>query len=648
MTLQAKQIADNASFQAFVNCYLREIDAGVWHDRDNWHRQTAMPVAQDSSHVLELQLTHFNITLALNVSYRSLVGRHTISSVYKKADKDWTWQQVDSFSSILLLIEHIYHKPNNLQFCSADKEELLARTIESQQVMHHYIEQRDQDEALNSERFIDTEQSLLFGHWLHPTPKSRQGIHHWQHQDYTPELKAQFQLHFFAVDKELVRQSSRAKLDVESLVMNIVKDDNKQLRNLSDSYQLIPVHPLQAHWLIHQDYIKALIKQQKLINIGPLGLKFSPTSSVRTLYNPDLDYMVKVSIPVKITNSLRNNREHELDAGFYVGEFIKKSGFYQDSPQFSIIDDPAYITANLPGMEESGFEVIFRDNPFKKTSEPLQNTKPNIQAEEKIYSIAALVQNPLHTGQDSRLQKRVNSLAKKMKLSKQDASLHWFDCYWHCAIESAITLYDKYGLALEAHQQNSLLDLSQDYPSHYYYRDNQGFYLSQQKQAQLLKWAPNLAKTKDLFYDDAEICERFSYYLFINQLFSVINRFGIDGLISEQQLLSLSQNKLNSLKEKLSGAGLTLIDKLFTQTSLACKGNLLTRIDDVDELQAENELAVYTTIVNPFYLKGSKSKATESNVSKSQLNNAAVKNKVSDTLHTSTEALATEVCLESA
>ena len=37
--------------------------------------------------------------------------------------------------------------------------------------------------------FIEAEQSLLFGHLTHPTPKSRQGILEWKSAMYSPELK---------------------------------------------------------------------------------------------------------------------------------------------------------------------------------------------------------------------------------------------------------------------------------------------------------------------------------------------------------------------------------------------------------------------------------------------------------------------------
>lgn len=603
MTLLAKKIANNASFQAFVNCYLREIDKGVLHTNAEWEQKTGLFFNADNAHILEVQLTHLNTSLAMGVTYYSLVGRHVITNVYQKKDNQWHWQTVDSLSAIFLLVNNIYHTDdkNESTPLNQDKIELLARTLESHQVMQDYLVARFEDPRLQSPTYIDSEQSILFGHWLHPTPKSRQGIHHWQHEHYTPELAGEFQLHFFAVNRSLVRQSSIMVETAEDIIQLIIDQAPNMaiLDQLNQHQQLVPVHPLQAQWLLRQDYIQALITQGELKDAGLMGATFTPTSSVRTLYCDALDFMIKLSIPVKITNSMRINMEHELDAGLCMANLLRHHDLSNFIPNFSTIDDPAYLTLTLPGKVESGFELIIRDNPFSQSTND-QGMPISVQ------SIAALMQAPLSPATPSKLSAIISSLADKQKISKKSASLLWFDAYWECAIESAIKLYDKYGIALEAHQQNSLLDVTYGIPTRYYYRDNQGFYLSNNLREQLLAMEPNLINTLDLFYDDQVICDRFSYYLFINQLFSVVNRFGIDQLITESELLEIIKNKLQQLLSQLNNVGIHLVQSMLKRRDIPCKGNLLTRISDVDELQADQELAIYTPIKNPLYNFSSK------------------------------------------
>lgn len=584
----AKQLAEKASFQAFANAYLKEVDPGVWHTNSEWQRQTGLALGKQDTYALELQLNGTGDTLALGVSYRSIVGRHVLTKCYRKLNNRWSWQAIDFTSAIMMLIDNIYARNDNSLSTSENKIELLNRTLESLQIMQDYLTQRQNDPNLDRLDYISSEQSLLFGHWLHPTPKSRQGIHTWQHKNYTPELQSKFQLHFFAVSRRLLHQNSLVEESIEQIINQIAETDSN---TIDIDKQLIPVHPLQAQWLLHQDYIKQLQADGLIIDLGFMGKTFTPTSSVRTLYCSELNYMIKLSIPVKITNSLRKNMAHELEPGLNVGKLFSLSKFGQQFPQFVLIEDPAFITAKLPGMQESGFETIIRQNPFI-TSE---KDKPTL-------SIAALVQDPILPGTSSKLAQQVLSMASKQNISVEEAALHWFNCYWQCAIEPAIRLYDSQGIGLEAHQQNSLLTITDNSPSRYYYRDNQGFYLSEKMREQLLERVPELKNTPDLFYADNMIADRFGYYLFVNQLFSIISRFGQDKLIDENQLLQLSYYKLSELFSKtLKGLGINFVNRVFNTPHIPCKGNLLTRVADVDELEADQELAVYTNIHNPFF-----------------------------------------------
>ncbi|UZM97786.1 IucA/IucC family protein [Lysinibacillus sp. MHQ-1] len=92
---------------------------------------------------------------------------------------------------------------------------------------------------------------------------------------------------------------------------------------------------------------------------GALGAYYTATSSIRTVYNAQEEMMYKFSIPVKITNSLRVNRTHELKAGIAMARLMKKIDFLQKHSSFQMMNDPAYMTIEFPNQTESGFEVIF-------------------------------------------------------------------------------------------------------------------------------------------------------------------------------------------------------------------------------------------------------------------------------------------------
>ncbi|HEY6077525.1 MAG TPA: ferric iron reductase [Polyangiaceae bacterium] len=178
-------------------------------------------------------------------------------------------------------------------------------------------------------------------------------------------------------------------------------------------------------------------------------------------------------------------------------------------------------------------------------------------------------------------------------------SCDWLGRYLSCAIEPLIRLYDEHGIALEAHQQNSLLDLRAGYPRAFYFRDSQGYYLSSQHRSRLIALQPELLQRPELFFDDQLIQRRFAYYLFSNHLFAVVQRLGADGLLDEDVALAIVKSRLTTLAGELCGQGRLLLESVLERSRLPYKANLLTRVHDVDELTSEQEQAVYVEIENP-------------------------------------------------
>jgi siderophore synthetase component len=591
MHQSAKQIAENATFQAFINSYLKEVDCGHWMESKEWMQEQQPSITLSGKSVVEMELPVQSDKFAVEVIYRSRTGRHLIGCSLKYCDRRREWIHQDRLPMMIALIHelHLMAKSNGCHELASHFDELVLRLIESYQTMTLYIEARMNDEnSVYSENitFIEAEQSLLFGHWLHPTPKSRQGMAGWQHPSYAPELKGRFQLHYFQIDRELVIDASNNQKSASEIILHSLTKSMPHL-TVPQNGCLIPVHPLQAQWLLQQNHVKEAMEKNLIKNIGPIGAYYSATSSIRTVYNPEDEWMYKFSVPVKITNSLRTNQLHELRAGTAMAKLMDKLRFTEKYPAFRMIDDPAYITAEFPGEKETGFEVIIRSNPFP------------VGKDKGISTIAALVQDPL-PGERSRLQRIIERLAQSELRETTDVSRDWFEKYWKCSIEPLIRLYDEHGIALEAHQQNSILDITAGYPEAYYYRDNQGYYLSNSYRETLCGLLPSLEECPELFFKDDLIQERFTYYLFMNQLFSVICRFGQEGLMCEDRLIEWCRKQLSRLEKEMSGQGKAFIHHILQSEKLSYKANLLTRFHDVDELMTKNEQAVYTYIPNPF------------------------------------------------
>ncbi len=571
----SRQIAEAATFQSFANCYMREVNGGTLV----LHRTPSGPMD-----CMEWSLPRQQTVLRAEITSPSLCGPHHFGRVWCRGTSDAIWRPIELMSALHSLVHESYRQVEDGQTDTLRgfELELLMRVLESYQQTALFIEKA---QPAPDDDFIEAEQSLVFGHWLHPTPKSRQGMAFWQQESYAPELRGEFKLHYFAAKADHVRHASARPIAAPDIVRSLVDHSGETLRVAEDEY-LLPMHPLQAEALLLDPDIREMQRGGTLRHLGPAGQPFTATSSVRTVFHPQEDWMLKFSLPVRITNSVRLNRRQELEAGVAMAKLIDRIGFAARSENFRIIQDPAYITLEMPGRSESGFEVILRDNPF------------TADKGKGILTVATLTADPV-PGERSRLERLIRNLAARDGEAVSDTALVWFQHYLTCAVEPLVRLYDDYGVALEAHQQNSLLDIGSGYATVSYYRDNQGFYLSERYRGLLRGYVPETETIASLYFPETEIRDRFAYYLIVNQVFSIISRMGHDGLCDEGQLLRMMRTHLEECAQTMTGAGRDFARHILDQPTIASKANLTTRLFDVDELQSDHAPTLYRPVPNP-------------------------------------------------
>ena len=181
-----------------------------------------------------------------------------------------------------------------------------------------------------------TEQSLLWGHPFHPSPKSRSGVQAEQLLLCSPEVGAAFQLHWFEINPVLLKELGSPVID-------------KVSETLTGRTGLYPCHPWEVE-LVLQSGIYQQASQNKLIrHLGPLGKVVWPTSSVRTLYHPELDVFLKCSIHVRLTNCIRKNAWYELESAVGMTQLLAHT-FEQVEhahPGFRMLREPAASTIDL-------------------------------------------------------------------------------------------------------------------------------------------------------------------------------------------------------------------------------------------------------------------------------------------------------------
>ncbi|MEC3885756.1 IucA/IucC family protein [Halobacillus sp. HZG1] len=573
---KAKEIAEKATMQSFLNCYLRETGNYEWENSGDVK-------------MLRIALVRQHVIIHVPVNYWSLTGRHLFDfpMIFQSEGSEES-NTLDYVTMTTLLVKEWLI--GNGQEWSED--ELVLRVLLSCKKMKDYVAARYEDRHKLMEEdftYIEAEQSLLFGHLLHPTPKSKQGLTDVEDREYSPEYKGRFQLHYFSVNPELVEEDSSLGRTASACIFEDVKDKDGAeplVEEWNKGRVLLPMHPLQVPVVLKDPEVQRYLASGDVTHLGPAGAGFTATSSFRTLYSEASRFMYKFSVPVKITNSLRANQPKELARGVEVSRLLDTELGEQLShhhPNFHMMKDPAAI--NIPlSKETSGFEVSLRENPFD-------------QDNEQATLIAGLVQDHAYGG-PSRLSAIIHSLAEKEGRALEEVSLEWFDQYLSISLDPILWLHHTYGIALEAHQQNSVVRLENGYPSAFYYRDNQGYYFSRSKADHLMELLPSLNSKSDTICEDEVADERLRYYFFFNHLFGLINGFGVSRLADEEKLMDLLRKRLMNHHPSL------FVQTLLEESKLPCKANLLTRLYDMDELVGPMEAqSVYTAVENPLAVK---------------------------------------------
>ncbi|MGW0569016.1 IucA/IucC family protein [Streptomyces tauricus] len=491
-----------------------------------------------------------------------------------------------------------------------DDGDLVGRVADSLRRTVVFITDRRENPADGSDLFLSAEQSLLLGHPLHPTPKSREGLSADENRLYSPELRGSFALHWMAVAPSVLATDSAwtergRPVPADQLTSRLAGAGLQ----LPEGYAALPMHPWQLREVHRRPQTARLLTAGLLRDLGPHGSPWHPTSSVRTLYRSGAPAMLKLSLGLRITNSRRENLRKEFHRGVEVHRLLRAGLAEQwqaTHPGFDIVRDPAWLAVNEPdGIPVTGLDVMIRHNPFTPTDDVsciagLVSPRPGNTSAGQRHPEPA--RSETRSATRSRLTEIVTRLAGRTGRPRGAVAAEWFLRYLEHVVRPVLWLDSEAGIALEAHQQNTLLLLDPEgWPKGGRYRDNQGYYFRESRRAELNKRLPGIGEHSDTFVSDAVTDERFAYYLAINNVLGLIGAFGSQRLADERLLLAAFRRFLTSVASGPARLLRTTLPALLLDSPvLRCKANLLTRLHGLDELVGPVDTqSVYVTIANP-------------------------------------------------
>ncbi|MES4906943.1 MULTISPECIES: IucA/IucC family protein [unclassified Streptomyces] len=471
--------ADHVVAHTLLNCLLREV-SGPEH-------QT---VVADGH--LRLRLPRCGVLLRVALRRTSLIGAHRFTGPVTE-ERDGAWAEVSWHT----LAEYI-HRELRLR-TGVRNDEFLEQVASSHAGVTVALESRGRTGAAPHHHttgdpqlaYLASEQSLLFGHRFHPTPKARSGsADSWAR--FAPETGARFPLHHLAVRQAHVRE--------ESVAAGALAPLDRQ-RPVPDGYRLLPVHPWQHAMLRDHPALRAAIARGDVLDLGPSGQDFAPTASVRTLYD-GRDFL-KFSLNIRITNCLRKNAEYELSGAVALTRLLEPAAADVAArfPGAALLREPAYRTLDLDGEREliEGFGVIVREGLAARL-------RPGLTG---LLAAAVADEYPAPGGA---------RVAQLLGDTGPGHALAWWEAYLALLVPPVLAAYFDHGVVLEPHLQNVVVGVdASGLPRQVLFRDLEGTKLLPEHHAAALAALPP-ALAGPMTYDRERGWDRVVYCLLVNHL----------------------------------------------------------------------------------------------------------------------------------
>lgn len=568
MNVSTKTQAPDVAAQCFLNSLIRE--TADWRLSDTHPAELIIPLGEQQA--LHCKVTYFSPTQ----HHRFAFPARLVNGSGSRA--------VDFATLAQLIVDKLQHQQ---MLPATGCEAFYQRVMESHVHTHQAIDARHDWPALREKQlnFGEAEQALLVGHAFHPAPKSHEPFSQQQAGRYLPDFAPHFPLRWFAVDKAQLAGDS-LHLSLQQRLTRFAAENAPQLLSeLTDQQWLFPLHPWQADYLLEQAWCQQLVEQGLVKDLGEAGTPWLPTTSSRSLYCAASRDMIKFSLSVRLTNSVRTLSVKEVKRGMRLAR-LAQTGRWQELqarfPTFRVMQEDGWAgLRDLQGnvMEESLFAL--RENLIVDQSHSQTNV------------LVSLTQSAPDGG-DSLLAAAVKRLSRRLNITEKQAAHAWVDAYCQQILKPLFTAEADYGLVLLAHQQNILVEMQQDLPVGLIYRDCQGSAFMPHAAG----WLDVIgeAQAENVFTRE-QLLRYFPYYLLVNSTFAVTAALGAAGMDTEVSLMARVRDVLDAVRREVTHK--TCLDYVLESQHWNVKGNFFCYLHDHNENTIVDPSVIYFDFGNP-------------------------------------------------
>lgn len=591
--------AERLSVNCFFNALLRETGVGTWIGDAQEAVALTVPAETELPAVV-IALEGSGERLWLSVRYRSRCGRHQFGLPLVLQNSEGGCEVVGLAQAAQLVAAEASFFP---QAGEEPRRRFVERTGASVRNMALALVARAGDCAQIFGApldFIGAEQSLLCGHSIHPTPKSREPFSDADAERYAPEFANAFALQWLAVASHRLRGASGTDNSAQDFARQLWQDDRVASAGAApdslvpdgfvpDGFVPVPAHPWQWRQLQTDARVAELLHRGDIVEIGEGGHPWRATSSLRAVYGAHSTQMLKFSLSLRLTNSVRTLLPKEMARGLEVPRVRATPvgrEFAQRYPDFAVLAEPAYLLLeDSRGKQIDESLVMFRENPF--IGDAAKNT----------CLLAALTQDHPQ-GESCRAAQLIVRHACAQRIPLAEAAHLWFTHFLDAVIEPLLIAQADYGLLFGAHQQNLILAFDGELPRAGYFRDCQGSAYSNLGESLLKPYLPDLAVDSDNVIEEEMANRLFVYYLIVNSCFGLISALCAAELLPEEDLLAQLRERLQQLHDG-PRRDRSCLRYLLSAEELWAKGNFQCAVIGMNETTSDNPLSIYHKMENP-------------------------------------------------
>ena len=328
-----------------------------------------------------------------------------------------------------------------------------------------------------NEQISFLEQWGAVGHIYHPGSKTRLGLSKFENILYSPEFQAEVDIIFGAIHKNIVHTEIIDNLGTtyQDWTLNNYPDqydiwcDELMKKGLdSNDYLMIPIHPWQAEHTLPEKH-KCLINCQQLLIIDNCKYTTKPSMSFRTMLpmsskEGNIEPHIKLPVAIHATSVMRTVSPESVKTGPRISKVLLD--ILDKEPQIAksmnILADTVGIHTEKACRKDDirQLSAIFRENPEKYLGK-----------NEVASPLASLF---VKTPNDQPL---ICDILDSINYKSSIEILEYFRTYAKITLTTCLDLYLLYGIALEAHQQNTLVVFEDDFPKKLLIRDLGGMRL---------------------------------------------------------------------------------------------------------------------------------------------------------------------------